>query len=109
MFYTNWLSQGAGERNYISIFSGTMVQAVFRKKYYIITTTIVWYIYAIGVLGSYLFFLVFVFVPLYQMMFHIDFSFFRCFYYVFAMFSGTKTGTRMVLGEYIVDCTRGYG
>lgn len=55
--------------------------------------------------GIVLFLRDFLFIPLYQYMFFIDFGFFRWFYYVFDIFSGTRTGSKMVLGKYIGDST----
>ena len=42
-------------------------------------------------------------------MIDIDFDVFESFYWEVDLFSGTRTGTKMVLREYIVDRTRGYG
>ena len=60
-----------------------------------------------GYFWEYLKFQDFLFVPSYQMMFLCFFDVFEGFYYVSAMFTGTKTGTILVLGVYIYNSTRG--
>jgi len=90
--------------------AGTVVQAVFPKIIFIFILYRAYSIYRVYTYGVFLGiceisgFSLRTIVPDDVFMF---FDVFEGFYYVSAMFTGTKTGTILVLGVYIYNSTRG--
>ena len=90
--------------------AGTVVQAVFLKIIFIFILYRAYSIYRVYTYGVFLGiceisgFSLCTIVPDDVFMF---FDVFEGFYYVSAMFTGTKTGTILVLGVYIYNSTRG--